>query len=279
MYLQRYIESRYFDGIYLNKEISFDFCGYYDCTAGHKFGPFVRSYHLIHYILNGKGWYEINNNRYNLEQGQGFLIPPKVETVYRADQKEPWSYIWIAFHGQSVEPLLESMGLSVHFPIFTYSGQADFKQMFLDVLQEPKEDLYLQQMRLLYTFLHEISLDLKTAAKVPGSNRQVYLKKATQFIRLQLHEYITVSSIAEHVGIDPNYLNRIFKKEYNVSVKEYILNMKIEAAKEMLKEKGTEIKYAANAVGYPDAFAFSRIFKQKTGLSPSEYRKLTGSPL
>lgn len=75
------------------------FCGYAKCEPLHNFGPAVRPNYLIHLILEGKGKYIVDNNRYELEAGQGFLIEPEIQTFYEADKENPWTYLWIGFAG------------------------------------------------------------------------------------------------------------------------------------------------------------------------------------
>ena len=278
MIKQSFQEPEYYKGIYLNKEIQFSFCGYEDCKKGHKFGPFVRNYFIIHYIKSGKGTFEIGTRKYHLEKKQGFLIVPNVETTYYADNKEPWSYYWLAFNGTSILPLLNKMNLSLSNPVFTYEGDTDIGRLFTETLEPAQSNdiAYLRQMRLLYTFLHEISIGRNL--EDTKADQDIYILKATQYIKAYLHKSISVTEIADYIGIDRSYLTRIFKNHFQLSVKESMIQLKIDTAKDMLKKKNLTIKHIANAVGYVDSFGFSRMFKGKTGYSPTEYRKIIGTP-
>lgn len=71
------------------------------CTPGHHFGPAMRDYYKIHYILNGKGTFEVGGKTYTLHKGQGFLIVPHSVVHYEADQDDPWEYSWVAFQGSN----------------------------------------------------------------------------------------------------------------------------------------------------------------------------------
>ena len=64
------------------------FCGYAQCSSRHYFGPAARPNYLIHYILSGKGVYQVGEKRYELQAGQGFLIEPEVLTFYQADNDD-----------------------------------------------------------------------------------------------------------------------------------------------------------------------------------------------
>ena len=82
---------------------------------------------------------------------------------------------------------------------------------------------------------------------------------------------ITVSSLAESFGFDRSYLYRIFKKRYGIGIKEYIIKVRLEKGKELLKE-GFSVKESAHLVGYDDEFNFSKVFKKEYGVAPSRVR-------
>ena len=84
-------------------DLSLSFCGYADCQPGYSFGPAVRPNYIIHYILNGKGTFQIGDSVYPLKKGEGFLIEPDVLTYYQADQNDPWTYLWVGFTGKNAE--------------------------------------------------------------------------------------------------------------------------------------------------------------------------------
>ena len=105
------VKERQFSDLYLC------FCGYADCSAGHSFGPAVRPNYIIHYIMKGRGSYTVDGIRYELEEGQGFLIQPGVQTFYQADESTPWSYLWVGFDGARAEEYMQGLGLGESRPI------------------------------------------------------------------------------------------------------------------------------------------------------------------
>ena len=74
--------------------------------------------------------------------------------------------------------------------------------------------------------------------------------------------------------MNPSYLSRLFREEKGITLKEYILQKKIERAKELLRRKNISVKMVSNSVGLTDPLYFSRIFKRKTGLSPLEFKNI-----
>ena len=72
----------------------------------------------------------------------------------------------------------------------------------------------------------------------------------------------------------PNYFSSLFKNETGTTVRDYILNIRIKKAKELMKDNNYKIIDIAIAVGYQDASHFNRAFKNITGMSPNRYRQL-----
>ena len=71
--------------------------GYENCQPSHHFGPALRTYWLLHYVVRGKGVFKIEGREYTVKVGNIFVIPPFIETYYEADKDEPWEYIWVGF--------------------------------------------------------------------------------------------------------------------------------------------------------------------------------------
>ena len=69
------------------------------CPPGHSFGPNVRNYTLLHYVITGRGTFYARNQAFPVGPGQVFLILPGEVTTYQADENDPWQYRWIGFNG------------------------------------------------------------------------------------------------------------------------------------------------------------------------------------
>ena len=79
------------------KEFHLLFCGYAECEPLHSYGPATRPNYIIHYVMGGKGIYQVGEKKYHISKGQIFLIEPESLTFYQADKEEPWTYFmgWI----------------------------------------------------------------------------------------------------------------------------------------------------------------------------------------
>ena len=90
------------------------YCGYEKCESGHFWGPAVRNQYLLHYVISGCGTYVVGGETYTLHAGSCFLIRPGERTLYTADRKDPWEYMWVAFDGFDVLEILRRTGLVNH---------------------------------------------------------------------------------------------------------------------------------------------------------------------
>ena len=98
------------------------------------------------------------------------------------------------------------------------------------------------------------------------------MKKADEYIERHYHHDISLSGLSEYMGLSENYFSTLFKKEMGVSLKTYVNTVRIEKAKQLLKETNLKIYEVAEQVGYNNSTYFSTLFKKVTGRSVSEYR-------
>ncbi|WAG68214.1 AraC family transcriptional regulator (plasmid) [Clostridium estertheticum] len=105
-----------------------------------------------------------------------------------------------------------------------------------------------------------------------------YISRAIDYIQHNTYENLTVQNIALYLNISRSYLFSLFKRHLNVSPQQFITNVKLTNARELLTKTEISIATVALSCGYTNPFAFSRAFKKEVGLTPSEYRKIYYQP-
>lgn len=98
--------------------------------------------------------------------------------------------------------------------------------------------------------------------------------KAASYIHEHYIEDLSLDKIARHIKISPTYLSRIFSQEHGKGIQEYLTELRIQKAKQLLAETDCKIYEIAANVGYQDAIYFNKLFKRRTGKTPKEYRML-----
>ncbi|MGN0315937.1 MAG: response regulator [Fusicatenibacter sp.] len=96
---------------------------------------------------------------------------------------------------------------------------------------------------------------------------------ACQYIEEHYREKITVTNLADHLYLSPNYLSSLFKKHTGVSISEYITMCRIRKAKELMADSSNRKTYeVADLVGYSDYEHFRQVFKKYVGINPAKYK-------
>lgn len=99
------------------------------------------------------------------------------------------------------------------------------------------------------------------------------IRDTERFISENYDEKITIQDIADEVYLTPQYLCKVFKDETGTTINNYITDMRMEKAKELLMDRNLKLYEIAAQVGYRDPNYFTRVFKRYFKMSPSEYRE------
>lgn len=102
------------------------------------------------------------------------------------------------------------------------------------------------------------------------------IRIAKEYIDKHYSENISLNSVAREVGFNPAYFSSLFKKETGINFKEYLLQKRIETAKQLLISENDSIMMISERVGYKDVRYFSKTFAKTVGIKPNMYRKIYG---
>ena len=102
----------------------------------------------------------------------------------------------------------------------------------------------------------------------------IHIVKCIEYIQDNLHTKITIDELAEYVGLNRSYLSKLFKKETGVSASEYIKQLKIDAAKNMLIYSNFTLSEIACILAFSDQSHFTEVFRQMVGVTPKKYQSM-----
>lgn len=112
----------------------------------------------------------------------------------------------------------------------------------------------------------------RNRAKISKDNHPRWLRQAKEYLDEQFSEPLTLSVIAELVGVHPVYLANSFKQHFQYSIGEYLRRRRVEFACHKIATSKDSLVDIALEAGFANQSHFSRIFKQSTGISPARYR-------
>ncbi|SET00031.1 two-component system, response regulator YesN [Natronincola peptidivorans] len=122
--------------------------------------------------------------------------------------------------------------------------------------------------------LNYITSSLSVISENKPHNHLRQIREAKKYIEENYMKNITLEDLGVHIGFSPSYFSSLFKKETGTSFIEYLSKVRVEKAKDLLKESDLRIQDICLMVGYHDAKYFTKSFIKHTGLKPNEYRKI-----
>ncbi len=248
-----------------------------ECEPLYQWGPGIRSNYVIHHIIKGKGAYAVGGARYELSEGDSFIIYPDTEIVYRADEHEPWEYSWVGFSGLTAAELVSHTDFTPDMPVIHTRLGTEIENIIARIYEAHGEG-YVENLKMTGHLLLMFALFAERSERRRGTrpDAEKYARDAEEYMLNNYALPITVEDIAGHINISRSHLWRVFKEKYSASPKEYLSALRIDKACGMLTKTSLPVGSIANSVGFENHLYFSSAFKRLKGVSPSEYRRSGG---
>lgn len=253
----------------LNNDLSVIEVGYNRMPAGLKKAT-QRNVYILHYITDGKG--SFLNQSFNNKNA--YLVVPGEYELFQADKLSHYDTYWIIFKGAMAEAILNLCGLKHHNHVFEFDAAKECGKILHRTIFDIKPENSFEEAALMYSCFYElISIHLKSIRTESKSTPNI-AEKIKRFIDNNYYQQISLNELFEKYGYTRNHIYNLFKARYHISPKEYLTDVRIKKAKHMLSDKTSTLTVSeiANTVGFNDPLYFSRIFKKKTSLSPSEFK-------
>ena len=209
-----------------------------------------------------------------LKQGDIVLYAPNQWHMQYADMDVAPRYVTLTFDldGGSLESLY-NRPFTAPRQVLTLLRQMLREQEHMD---EFSNDLIISQLNMLL-------LELLREAKTPSGTKlqttnaihseNEIIRKAQQYISSHIREKLSVPLVARQVDVSPSYLTALFHKNLQISPGEYIRRIKLQESKQMIRENNLNFTEIAAELQYSTVHHFSRQFKEKFGITPTEYAK------
>jgi AraC-like DNA-binding protein len=208
-----------------------------------------------------------------LKAGDIAIFGPNQWHMHYADMGVAPRYVTISFdlEGTDITPLLNRK----------FAAPQQAITLIQQMLQEQERmDNFSTDMMIshLTTLMLLLLRQADSPAGKPRSSNGVHseneiIRRAQQYIGSHIREKLSVPLLAEKVGVSPSYLTALFHKNLQISPGEYIRRIKLQESKQMIRENSMNFTEIAEALQYSTVHHFSRQFKEKFGITPSEYAK------
>ena len=220
----------------------------------------------IHFVISGRGYF----NNQLIKAGQAFIVYKNDFCEYYPDKSDPWTYIWMRLEGDDSENLLRRCGFPQKMGYFDFN----YAERLTDIARVVFNGETAQISSRIFgeaTAKMILSLNSDAAFDEPMSRDSLWVSRAKGYISSNYHRRLKVEHIADALHIDRQYLRNLFVKHEGISTKEYLDRYRMERAAELLRLEDTSVYMVALSVGYSDPLAFSKAFKKRYGVSPSQF--------
>lgn len=208
---------------------------------------------VLYRVHRGRGSVRIGGTTYPVRAGQFFFVPVGEPGPMVADKDQPWFFQWIGFTGTLANDFLQLP------PVFNVPRELSDR---LYDLRNPCENMASRITSDL--FLLHATL---TKSKADRSN---HVQWVVDYITSSYMHKLSVAELANELGLNACHLSRQFTKKVGRSIQDYLLTVRVFNAKLYLN-KGYSVKEAALMCGFNDPNNFTKLFKKKTGYTPTEW--------
>ena len=258
-----------------NSHINLLQVGRHICTADSTYSHY-RDMYIIHIVKSGIVTIETNQHRYTLSKNDVYLVRPYELTVQTAHKDFPCELYFFAFNGDLAEEILNKTVFKNNNSFSSLKDETLY-QKIIDYACELDGNLernittykYLFDM-LSYFDTPYIYESLQKHSDIPY--QQKYVSSILEYIQSNYSKSIKISELATQLGLSRSQLYRIFKANKGISIEEYLIKVRVNAARSLLADTPFSCVSIASLVGYSHYATFFRIFKQHMGITPQEYR-------
>ncbi|SFE53516.1 AraC family transcriptional regulator [Thermophagus xiamenensis] len=235
----------------------------------------ILSEYQINYITEGKGILETKSGKFHINSGTIMLIKPGMWHRYRPERKTGWTEHYIGIEGDIVERLFKNPILNSKTPII----ECGLKESFIDcyykifeLAQKERPGFQLISSGIAIRLLGSLVSYVKNR-HFKGTALELAMENAKFIIRENVDKEINFKELASSLNLGYSYFRKMFKKHTGVSPGQYHLHLRLMRAKELLLSTDMSIKEVAYETGFESTHYFSRLYKNKMGVPPSEVRK------
>lgn len=229
------------------------------------------------YLLHGSGTYTDDTGQHiQLQAGDVFFRKPDRRHTTTIDPESGWQECFVALR-------------YTWFELFTHMGI--FPAELVRIKNGPGSDIpssvqvFMRRLHALDTPADNADVEFQIAALIRSTltsamvgpeddthHKQV-LNATRELIRTRAEESLSIENLLSRQGISYSRLRSLFRQSYGITPGEYRIRVRIERASALLSTTTLSVSEIASQLGYADAFAFSKQFKQRTGFAPVKFRQ------
>lgn len=237
-------------------------------TKGFPSSTFVNgSIYCIMLVKCGTGTLQTPGDSYSLNEGDIFFCLPSLP--YFIDYNDGFEYMYISFLGPKANMLIDRLGINRNNLLFR--GFNELIEIWLRFLELPTAET--SDIKTEALLLYSLSVLGDRIIKISEKNQ---MNNATSRIQKYLDDHysdreLSLAKISDELSYSRKYVSYVFKKNLKINLSSYLNTLRIQHACTFIKQNITSIKDISYMCGFNDQQYFTKVFKEKTGITPTEY--------
>lgn len=244
------------------------FCGITYPTENYHAKRFPVRGFILEYVVGGKGYVIVNGKKHTVSTGDSYLLKIGENCEYYADKENPFQKMWVNIFGSFAHDIVELYQLNN-----TVYKNTDLTDLFerLYAIEKISTDLSVVHLKI-SAIITEMMLRLAQSNDTTQSASNI-AKQVHHELIMSVNKPFRLEQVSEKLYLSKSELVRHFKKYYGTPPYQYLINLRITHAKNMLVFGDWSIAQISDSLCFADPYYFSNVFKKHVGLSPLQYRK------
>ncbi|CAN5298459.1 AraC family transcriptional regulator [soil metagenome] len=238
-------------------------------------GRVLQEYQVI-YITKGQGVFECESCRETIiKEGTVIFLFPNEWHRYKPLEDTGWDEYWIGFKGEMAQNIMTSF-FKKDTPFLHTGFNENLLNIFAEVIEKTKHEkagyqpLVSGAVMYLLGRLHYIS---KQHSFTEADNIESIVSRARLILRENIDKDFSIEQISTELNVGYSWFRKIFKSYTGIAPGQYMIQLKIDKAKELLSDPSKTVKAVAYELKFDTCFYFSKLFKEKVGITPVQFRK------
>jgi AraC-like DNA-binding protein len=240
-----------------------------------RHGRILPEFQIL-YITRGKGIFESKiSGKKKIEEGNIVFLFPGVWHRYMPNQHTGWKEHWISFSGTQPEKFRENGILSPEKPVLEIGLKEEIIRLYqqvVELMEIEKVGFKEISAALTYQIIAQV-LALERSKKFSGKEIESIIARAKVCMADRIDKQVNMEELVSELGVGYSWFRRMFRHYTNLAPAQYFLQLKLNKARDLLLNTSLSVKEIATITGFESQFYFSKFFKRRMGISPTQLRE------
>lgn len=239
----------------------------------HTFRPQGRPDYQLLYVAGGSAQFCLGGTWHTVDEGGAVLYCPGETQEYRYRLEDNPDVYWVHFTGTAAAETVERCGLCGG-TVVAAGVESRYRELWELIIRELQLKRPLGD-ELTAVLVQELMVRMARRDRESHTSRprSAMIEKAVREMERRFAEPLTVAELAQQFHVEVCWFSRLFRRQMGVSPQQYLMNIRMMKARELLSTTDCPVGEAARLSGYDNPLYFSRLFRRLYGCPPREYRR------